>query len=97
MQDVIEYHIADVQNKDPNVQDNEEGVIILEEDHIASEEESSVENEGEIEVENGLDPPEDLNAEEVVVANIDGNEEPEGSIVQVRPIRANTGAGIGRL
>ena len=69
----------------------------MEEDHIVSEEESFVESEEEIDNENVLDPTEDTNAEEVVVANIDDNEEPEGYIAQDRPRRANAGVGIKRL
>ena len=102
VQEMIEHPIADAENEDeqeqpdPDIQDNEEGVIVVAENNIVSEEESFVKNEEEEDLNNSLDTQEDLNAEEVVVANIDDHE-PEQSATQTRPRRTNAGAGVERI
>ena len=99
---MIEYLIADAENEDqleqpdPDMQDNEEGVIVVAEDNIVSEEESFVENEEKEDLNNSLDTQEDLNAEEVLVANIDDHE-PEQPATQTKPRRTNARTSVKRI
>ena len=81
----------------PDIQENDEGVIIVEEDHIVSEEESFVESEDEEGINSVVDTEEEPDAVEAVVANIDDEEEPGQSVAQSRPRRLNAGAGVERL
>ena len=100
--DMIEYPIIGEENEDqleqpnPDIQDNEEGVIVVAEDNIISEEESFVENEEDEDLNGSVDTQEEPNAEEVVVASIDDHE-PEQPTTHSRPRRTNAGAGVNRI
>ena len=72
-------------------------MIIVEEDHIVSEEESFVESEEEEDIHGAVDIEERPDAEEAIIANIDDEDEPEQSVAQSRPRRSNAGAGVERM
>ena len=103
MQEMIEPPFVDEQDEDQAeqpgtaIQDNEEGVIIVEEDNIVSEVESFVENEEEENMNDGLNGQEEPNTEDVVVAKIDDDHDPEQSAAQSRPRRLNAGTGVERI
>ena len=82
---------------DQIAQDNEEGVIAVEEDNIVSEEEFFVESEEEADIDDGQSQQEVPNEEEVIVANLDDEDVAEQSIAQDRPRRVNAGTGVERL
>ena len=101
VQEMIEYSIEDADNEDlveqldPDVQDNEEGVTVVAEDNIVSKEKSFVKNKEEEDMNNSLDTQKEPDTEEVV-ASIDDHES-EQSTAQSRPKRINTGAGVERI
>ena len=77
------------------VPNNDDGLIIIPEDHIVSEEDYFME-EDEDDSETGEDEPTiPANAEEVVVADLDDNI--EAVPCNTRPKRVNAGAGVERL
>ena len=73
VQDMIEHLNMDEENEDqveqpdPDMQDNEEGMIVVAEDNIVSEEESFVENEEEEDLNDSLDTQEEPDAEEIIL------------------------------
>ena len=103
VQEIIEQPVVDLQNDNqdeqlgPDIQENDEGMIIVEEDHIVSEEESFVESEGEEDIHGAVDTEERPDTEEAIIANIDDEDEPEQSVAQSRPRRSNAGAGVERM
>ena len=102
---MIEYPAVNMEDEDQDerlnigVQDNEEGVIIVEEDNIVSEEEYFVENEEEEDINNVSGSQEEPNVDEIVVANIDdeNDPEPEQSLAESRPRRTNAGVSVERI
>ena len=79
------------------IPNDNEGIIIVPEDNLVSEEEYFVENEDESEDLIDADPPNTSVEEEVIVADIDNSTEQGEPVDQGRPRRANAGAGVERF
>ena len=95
-------HDSDEENEAPHVLDdnhveNEEGLIVVPEDHIVSEEDYFVESEEESEDESSTDQHAPNDTDEVIVADIDDGIEQAVPAEEGRSMRVNTGAGVERV